>query len=85
MLIDDNYGVMVDRIGCECGADLSCFSTFAAGGKARLRGRKAKYIERIRRCTIPAAVNQDGKRWRFCAVTLAPVMLALADQAAKKR
>jgi hypothetical protein len=26
---DDNYAVMkVPRIGCQCGADLSCFSLF---------------------------------------------------------
>ena len=33
VLIDDNYGVMkVDKIGCECGADVSCFSTFKLQG-----------------------------------------------------
>ncbi|WP_448910460.1 aminotransferase class V-fold PLP-dependent enzyme [Holdemania massiliensis] len=89
VLIDDNYGVMkVDRIGCECGADLSCFSTFKLQGPEGIGCvvGKQKYIERIRKMHYSGGSQTQG--WEALEVlrglTLAPVMLALADQAAKE-
>lgn len=72
VLIDDNYGVMkVEKIGCECGADVSCFSTFKLQGPEGIGcvvGRKV-IIDGSGRCTIPAdARRRAGKRWRFCVV-----------------
>lgn len=33
VVTDDNYAVMkIEKIGCECGADLACFSTFKLQG-----------------------------------------------------
>lgn len=55
VLIDDNYGVMkVEKIGCECGADVSCFSTFKLQGPEGIGcvvGRKV-IIDRIRKMPL---------------------------------
>ena len=89
MLIDDNYGVMkVEKIGCECGADVSCFSTFKLQGPEGIGcvvGRKV-IIDRIRKMHYSGGCQTQG--WEALEVlrglTYAPVMLALTDAAAKE-
>ena len=52
ILTDDNYAVLkVDKVGTQCGADLSCFSTFKLQGPEGIGcviGKK-KYIDIIRK------------------------------------
>ena len=89
VLIDDNYGVMkVEKIGCECGADVSCFSTFKLQGPEGIGcvvGRKV-IIDRIRKMHYSGGCQTQG--WEALEVlrglTYAPVMLALTDAAAKE-
>ena len=82
ILTDDNYAVMkVNKIGYECGADLSCFSTFKLQGPEGIGcvvGKK-EYIDKIRKYHYSGGCQTQG----FEALEVlrgliyAPVMLAI--------
>ena len=63
IVIDDNYAVMkVDKIGCELGADLSCFSSFKLQGPEGIGlvvGKKA-YIDQIRKMHYSGGCQTQG-------------------------
>ena len=65
ILCDDNYAVLkVDKISCELGADLSCFSTFKLQGPEGIGCvvGNMNISQRFVRCTILADVrHRDGK------------------------
>lgn len=82
ILIDDNYAVMkVSRIGCEMGADLSCFSTFKLQGPEGIGlvvGKK-EYIDVIRKMHYSGGCQVQGFEALevLRGLTYAPVMLAI--------
>lgn len=63
VLIDENYAVMkVEKIGCELGADLSCFSAFKLQGPEGIGlvvGKK-EYIDRIRKMHYSGGCQTQG-------------------------
>lgn len=89
VVCDDNYAVFkVDKISCELGADLSCFSTFKLQGPEGIGcivGKK-KYIDKIRKMHYSGGCQTQG--WEALEVLqgfiYAPVMLAIASQTAEE-
>lgn len=85
IIIDENYAVMkVDKIGCEAGADLSCFSCFKLQGPEGIGcvvGKK-EYIYKIRKmhysggCQVQGFEAQEVLR----GLAYAPVILAVSAQ-----
>ena len=63
VIIDENYAVMkTDKIGCELGADLSCFSAFKLQGPEGIGlvvGKK-EYIDRIRKMHYSGGCQTQG-------------------------
>jgi hypothetical protein len=82
IVTDDNYAVMkVPRIGCEAGADLSCFSLFKLLGPEGIgcvTGKKA-YVEKIRGTHYSGGVQVQGSEAleALRSLVYAPVALAL--------
>jgi hypothetical protein len=82
LITDDNYAVMkVERIGCEAGADLSCFSLFKLLGPEGIGcvvGKKA-YVEKIRETHYSGGVQVQGGEAleALRSLVYAPVALAL--------
>ncbi|MBQ1787748.1 MAG: aminotransferase class V-fold PLP-dependent enzyme [Erysipelotrichaceae bacterium] len=85
IVIDENYAVMkVDRIGCEMGADLSCFSTFKLQGPEGIGvvvGKK-EYIDRIRKMHYSGGCQTQGHEAMdvLRGLVTAPVLLAVQAQ-----
>lgn len=85
IVTDDNYAVMkVDKIGCELGADLSCFSTFKLQGPEGIGlvvGKK-EYIDTIRKMHYSGGCQTQGHEALdvLRGLTYAPVMLAIQAQ-----
>ena len=82
IVIDDNYAVMkVDRIGCELGADLSCFSTFKLQGPEGIGAvvGKKEYIDRIRAMHYSGGCQCQGHEAMdvLRGLVYAPVLLAV--------
>ena len=89
VVIDDNYAVMkVEKIGCELGADLSCFSSFKLQGPEGigLAVGKKEYIDRIRKMHYSGGCQVQG--WQAMEVLrgliIAPVMLAVQAEEIEK-
>ena len=63
VIIDENYAVMkTEKIGCELGADLSCFSAFKLQGPEGIGlvvGKK-EYIDRIRKMHYSGGCQTQG-------------------------
>ena len=85
ILCDDNYAVLkVNKISCELGADLSCFSTFKLQGPEGIGAvvGKHEYIAKIRKMHYSGGSQTQG--WEALEVlrglVYAPVMLAIAAQ-----
>ena len=82
IVIDENYAVMkVSRIGCEMGADLSCFSTFKLQGPEGIgivTGKK-EYIDRIRKMHYSGGCQTQGHEAMdvLRGLVTAPVLLAI--------
>jgi hypothetical protein len=82
LITDDNYAVMkVPRIGCEAGADLSCFSLFKLLGPEGIgcvTGKKV-YVEKIRGTHYSGGVQVQGSEAleALRSLVYAPVALAL--------
>ncbi len=82
VVTDDNYAVMkIKEIGCECGADLSCFSTFKLQGPEGIGcvvGKK-KYIDLLIKEHYSGGSQTQG--WEALEVlrglVYAPVTLAI--------
>lgn len=89
ILIDENYAVMkVDKIGCELGADLSCFSTFKLQGPEGIGcvvGKK-KYVDAVRAMHYSGGCQTQGFEAMevLRGLVYAPVMLALTATAAQE-
>ncbi len=89
VVIDDNYAVMkVDKIGCELGGDLSCFSTFKLQGPEGIGavvGRK-EYIDRIRAMHYSGGCQTQGHEAMdvLRGLVYAPVMLAVQAKTGKE-
>ncbi|MGI6607689.1 MAG: aminotransferase class V-fold PLP-dependent enzyme [Erysipelotrichaceae bacterium] len=89
VICDDNYAVFkVDKISCESGADLSCFSTFKLQGPEGIGcvvGKK-EYISKIRKMHYSGGCQTQG--WEALEVLrgfiYAPVMLAIASETSDK-
>ncbi|MBQ6478563.1 MAG: aminotransferase class V-fold PLP-dependent enzyme [Erysipelotrichaceae bacterium] len=85
IVIDENYAVMkVGRIGCEMGADLSCFSTFKLQGPEGIgvvTGKK-EYIDRIRKMHYSGGCQTQGHEAMevLRGLVTAPVLLAIQAQ-----
>ena len=85
IVTDDNYAVMkVDRIGCELGCDLSCFSSFKLQGPEGIGvvvGRK-EYIDRIRKMHYSGGCQTQGHEALdvLRGLVYAPVSLAIQAQ-----
>lgn len=85
IICDDNYAVLkVNKISCELGADLSCFSTFKLQGPEGIGcvvGKK-EYIQKIRKMHYSGGCQTQG--WEALEVlrgfVYAPVMLAIAAE-----
>ena len=82
VVIDDNYAVMkVDQIGCELGADLSCFSTFKLQGPEGIGCvvGKAEYIDKIRKMHYSGGCQCQGHEALdvLRGLVYAPVSLAI--------
>jgi hypothetical protein len=84
LITDDNYAVMkVPRIGCEAGADLSCFSLFKLLGPEGIgcvAGKKA-YVERIRGGHYSGGLQVQGHEAMEALRSLVYAPVALAIQA----
>lgn len=82
VVTDDNYAVMkVPRIGCQCGADLSCFSLFkllGPEGVACVVGR-AEPVARIAAANYSGGGQVQGREAMDAlrALVYAPVALAI--------
>lgn len=82
VITDDNYAVMkIKKIGCECGADLSCFSTFKLQGPEGIGcvvGKK-EYIDLLVKEHYSGGSQTQG--WEAFEVlrglVYAPVVLAI--------
>jgi hypothetical protein len=93
VIADDNYAVMkVHRIGCEAGADMSCFSLFKLLGPEGIgcvTGKKV-FIEKIRRGHYSGGCQVQGREAMEAlrALVYAPAMLAIqarvCDEAASR-
>lgn len=89
ILIDDNYAVMkVSKIGCEIGADMSCFSTFKLQGPEGigLVVGKQEYVDRIRKMHYSGGCQVQGFEALevLRGLTYAPVMLAITANEVNK-
>ncbi|MDR1210949.1 MAG: aminotransferase class V-fold PLP-dependent enzyme [Spirochaetaceae bacterium] len=84
VISDDNYAVMkVPRIGCEAGADLSCFSLFKLLGPEGIgcvTGKKI-YVEKIRGAHYSGGVQVQGHEAMEVLRSLVYAPAALAVQA----
>jgi hypothetical protein len=84
VLTDDNYAVMkVPKIGCQTGADLSCFSLFKLLGPEGIgcvTGKK-KYTETIRASHYSGGVQVQGPEAMEALRSLVYAPVALAIQA----
>jgi hypothetical protein len=84
VICDDNYAVMkVPRIGCEAGADLSCFSLFKLLGPEGIgcvTGKKV-YVEKIRSSHYSGGVQVQGHEALEALRSLVYAPVALAIQA----
>jgi hypothetical protein len=84
VISDDNYVVMkVPRIGCEAGADLSCFSLFKLLGPEGIgcvTGKKV-YVEKIRGGHYSGGVQVQGHEALEALRSLVYAPAALAIQA----
>jgi hypothetical protein len=84
VICDDNYAVMkVPRIGCEAGADLSCFSLFKLLGPEGIgcvAGKKA-YVEKIRGSHYSGGTQVQGHEALEALRSLVYAPVALAIQA----
>jgi hypothetical protein len=85
LITDDNYAVMkVPKIGCEAGADLSCFSLFKLLGPEGIgcvTGKKI-YVEKIRGMHYSGGVQVQGPEAleSLRSLVYAPVALAIQAQ-----
>ena len=85
IISDDNYAVMkVPKIGCQAGADASCFSLFKLLGPEGIGcviGRR-KYIEKIRSSHYSGGVQVQGPEAleALRSLVYAPVALAIQAQ-----
>jgi hypothetical protein len=84
LISDDNYAVMkVPRIGCEAGADLSCFSLFKLLGPEGIgcvAGKKV-YVEKIRGGHYSGGLQVQGHEALEALRSLVYAPVALAIQA----
>lgn len=85
VITDDNYAVMkVDQIGCEVGADISCFSCFKLLGPEGIGCvvGKEEYIYAIQKMNYSGGGQVQG--WETGEVlrglTYAPVLLAVQSE-----
>ena len=82
IVTDDNYAVMkVDKIGCELGCDLSCFSSFKLQGPEGIGvvvGKK-EYVDRIRKMHYSGGCQTQGHEALdvLRGLVYAPVSLAI--------
>ena len=85
IVTDDNYAVMkVEKIGCELGCDLSCFSTFKLQGPEGIGvvvGKK-EYVDRIRKMHYSGGCQTQGHEALdvLRGLVYAPVSLAIQAQ-----
>lgn len=85
VVTDDNYAVMkIEKIGCQCGADLSCFSCFKLQGPEGIGcivGKK-EYVDFLIKEHYSGGSQTQG--WEAMEVirglVYAPVMLAIQAQ-----
>lgn len=82
IVTDDNYAVMkVEKIGCELGSDLSCFSTFKLQGPEGIGvvAGKKEYIEKIRKMHYSGGCQTQGHEAMdvLRGLVYAPVSLAI--------
>lgn len=89
VVIDDNYAVMkVDRIGCELGGDLSCFSTFKLQGPEGIGAivGKKELIDRIRSMHYSGGCQCQGHEAMdvLRGLVYAPVLLAVQAKAGEE-
>lgn len=85
LITDDNYAVMkVPKIGCQAGADLSCFSLFKLLGPEGIGCVTGKrlYIEKIRSSHYSGGVQVQGTEAleALRSLVYAPVALAIQAQ-----
>ena len=85
IVIDDNYAVMkVEKIGCEVGADLSCFSAFKLQGPEGIGiiAGKKEYIQKIRKRHYSGGCQTQGHEAMdvLRGLVYAPVSLAIQAQ-----
>ena len=85
IITDDNYAVMkVDKIGTQCGADLSCFSTFKLLGPEGIGcivGKKA-FIDMLKQHHYSGGLQTQGHEALdvLHGLVYAPVALAIQAQ-----
>ncbi len=89
ILVDDNYAVMkIEKIGCECGADLSCFSSFKLQGPEGIGVvvGKSEYIDKIVKMHYSGGCQTQGFEALevLRGLTYAPVMLAISAKECEK-
>lgn len=89
IVVDDNYAVMkIKKIGCECGADLSCFSSFKLQGPEGIGVvvGKGEYIDRIVKMHYSGGCQTQGFEALevLRGLTYAPVMLAISAKETEK-
>lgn len=89
IVVDDNYAVMkVKKIGVECGADLSCFSSFKLQGPEGIGivVGKEEYVNRIRKMHYSGGCQTQGHEALdvLRGLTYAPVMLAITAKEVEK-
>ena len=89
ILTDDNYAVLkVDKVGTQCGSDLSCFSTFKLQGPEGIGcviGKK-KYIDIIRKMHYSGGCQVQGHEALdvLRGLTYAPVLNAIQAKESEK-
>lgn len=84
VITDDNYAVMkVRKIGIQCGADLSCFSSFKLLGPEGIGviAGKAEYIDRLERESYSGGMQVQGHEAMDVLHGLVYAPVALAVQA----
>jgi hypothetical protein len=84
LVSDDNYAVLkVPKIGCQAGADLSCFSLFKLLGPEGIGCviGKRKYVEKIRGSHYSGGVQVQGTEAMEALRSLVYAPVALAIQA----
>lgn len=89
VITDDNYAVMkIPEIGCEMGADLSCFSLFKLLGPEGIGcivGKK-KYISQLKNESYSGGLQVQGHEALdvLKGLTYAPVALALSAETSNR-